>query len=142
MGKYSARHPVARQTRYAATQITVPLWFRYSGAGIVENMMMRVRFANAIGWMDGVAETVYLPVQKGEWQRLGIKISVPSGATSVGFSCQMQGVSNEAGDTLDATGLLFNRSDTFRRYFDGNTPGCAWLGAPHASPSVGYPPLT
>lgn len=84
------------------------------------------------------------PIVADEWNRGSITVMVPEGVsfmTSYVNVLFMDNTSLQVGDTLDATGLLVEKSSVIGPYFDGSyspdpdlTP--SWTGTANESPSI------
>lgn len=100
-------------------------------------------FKDASGVYISSAANVNVSPIAGQWQRLSGTFTVPAGAYRMCFLTDFDGSTPvwEAGDTLDGTGLLVERSGTLQPYFDGGfSPATdfasAWTGTANASPSA------
>ena len=84
------------------------------------------------------------PIIAGEWKRVSITVTVPENASFMTPYVRVllkDNASLQVGDTLDATGLLVEKSSVLGDYFDGSyspdpdlTP--SWTGTANASASV------
>lgn len=72
------------------------------------------------------------------WTRVSYTYIVPADVYGIGIATDIAGTGTlwQVGESLDATGLLIERSSTLNTFFDGATLGASWSGTANASPSL------
>lgn len=122
----------------------------YSASVSVGSPNITGRFVNAsLGWRDagGVflgSTTADAVALTNGWTRLVIaNVIAPAGAATAFVQGVVRTDASGAtaytpavGDLFDADSFLLVQSATAPEYFDGDSPGAAWMGTPHASASV------
>ncbi len=125
-----------------------------AGRTYIASAWIRASVARSIYWrltarvngnQGAPATDLWGPVQlipAGEWVRVSRVFTMPAGQPQlVGIldsNTAFNGTAQnwQAGSTLDVAGLLVERGDELRSYFDGSFPSAQWTGAANASPSV------
>lgn len=112
--------------------------YAYSAAvrnNIGRSVVVAIRFYTAAGvWIGFHTQT--LPLAANVWTRFNVLGLVPDTAASVAVTHYPSVGVLAAGETLDVGLAAFAESAVPISYFDGDTPGCRWLGIPGASQSV------
>ena len=130
----------------AGSTITVSGYLRQSAPVTAKSYRVIVLFYDAVtgGSAGPTSSGTILNVSAGDttWQRISHIVAVPADmhACKVYLDCVTGGGLWAIGDTLDATGLLLEKSDSLKDYFDGDlvdlpTLEYTWDGTANASTS-------
>lgn len=110
---------------YGVTQGDTYTFSGYMRASITDaNMLVRVFFYDNTGALLSTDEGEILPSVADEWVRVSHSTSVPEDAATMQFALDLAdgGTLFQAGDTLDVTAVLVERSFSLNDYFNGNYP--------------------
>lgn len=118
-------------------RLQVSCMFRTNRPGA--SVVMRAESRDAAGAPVGVtAQGAPVTYTVSEWAECRSGILIPAGAATVGLILHtLAGAAFQAGEWLDITAIMVDRSPSPRSYVDGDRG--RWLGTRNASPSVGYP---
>ena len=116
------------------------VWVQAAGKAVTAAggaaLLLTVAFREGGGRVDQRVLRVVDEVVLGRWYVLSGFAIVPDGASTCFAGVWLR--STAAGSVLRATDAMIAADPpTVPDYFDGDSPGCSWSGAPHASPSAG-----
>ena len=103
-------------------------------------LWLSVAYLNAAGTFLTEQVLQKVAATPGAWQTLRGFDTAPANATQCYLAVWLAGT-KQAGSVLRVTdAMVVAQPDTMPAYFDGDQPGCAWTGTPHASTSTGPAP--
>lgn len=119
--------------------ITLSMYVRMGTTGMDWRFFVRFATAGSTAWQGGNVTSAQQNAQPGKWRLLTGQFVVPAGVDRFAAIAGMAATTAPAGETYDATGLMFVHGKYSGVYCDGATPGWKWDGADGSSTSVGYP---
>lgn len=121
--------------------ITLKLFVRMASVSIDWRFFYRFGAAGSTAWLGANNTSAYQNGQPGSWLAMSAEFVVPEGADRFSAIAGMNPVTAPAGETYDATGMMFVRGKYSGPYRDGGFPLWRWEGTEGQSRSIGYNPI-